>query len=257
MIEVMYVLIAGLIIAAMGYFAIGIPKKMKSPALLLGIVLVGAALFYPGYGYYGDMFETPEETPVATVGAVATFDITLTNGSCVSVGATTQASNMPGTVSADGKTITYQVFYDSGTNSYDGSGVDASALRDSGATNFSIRPIAPVGADNTQLVTIAYNFNEEAKYSSEDVFDESADEKMVEWRIDSARTEGDSTGQYTMLYTDTDSLELRWQLAHGNNTLGDDFTTVGESMSLPVTFSNNYGWSETFTLTWVIIGTDT
>jgi hypothetical protein len=189
---------------------------------------------------------SPSQPDVLT----STFDIEMSNGSCVPYG---QPSWCPATVSDDGDSIFYPLYYDSGTNSYEGSVGSGANTRNSGAANFSIKPLLPPGIfDSSQLPTIYFSFDEESKYENKAIFDN------AEWRINGVRSDETTIdGSHTMLLSDTDWIELRWQLNDGNDSLGDVFGTLAETISCYVTFSNGDGWIDTYELQWIILGVDT
>lgn len=174
----------------------------------------------------------------------ATFELNMVNG-------TMPTGNITGTVNSDGDTITYQMFYDSGNNEF-----GSSSGKTRGSANWTVRPVAPAGAETTQLVTLYMSFDEDFKYEGESAFHETNGEKDCTWRINGIRTdETTESASHTMLLTDDDFVELRWQFDSGNDTIGDKFATVGESFSQYVTFTNSDEWSETYELQWIIIGT--
>lgn len=178
--------------------------------------------------------------PQDTTPSAASFDITPVNGSAWIAG----ENYLTFTVADDEQSGTMQVNQD-GTNTFD---------EEHGSVNFTIDPIAAPGVDNNDLCTIYFEVDETLKYSGEYVFDESSNDYDCDWRVNGASTV-DNDGTHTMLYTDTAWVEFRFILESGTaNEFADEFDTVGESMTIPVTFHNvDWSWSWTFDIDLIVI----
>jgi hypothetical protein len=232
MIEPMWALILGAVIAGAAY--LGYAAKFKGIAMLVGVLMVGAALFLPGYGLYE--FETP---PVdTTIVSAGSCDITMTNGSWAT-------SNLSGTVSDDGKTMTFVLDCAKSANTM---------TKHHGSINFSIVPVAPTGSTADDLIVVNYYVNEKQKYSGEYIFEESGDDWTADWMTEGAVEFDDGEGRTTLLYTDDFWAEFRFDLSSGTDSLGSEMQTVGESTSFSIVFSTA-SWSETYTV--ILITTET
>jgi len=237
----MWALVIGLVLAGGAY--LGYAGKYKGIAMIVGGLFILAALFMPGYGYWGDAFEYDTgTTDTTTVLATTQFDIEMSNGSWAT-------GNITGTAYGDGTGVTYQLNQD-GTYTFDEIYLSA---------NFSLSPVAPTGATNDELITISWSMNEEATYDGDDIFSQTSDVYDVDFWVngitaatsDKAVEEG--SGSWTMQYTDDDYITMAATLSSGSaDTFAENMDTVGESYTVPITFSCG-SWSETFDIDFVVI----
>jgi len=241
MIDVGIALLIGIVALAAGYF--GYAGKFKGLAMVLGGILVLGALFYPGYGYWGDVFEVPDEVDPAW-GTRATLDATMANG-------TWATGTLPSTVSSDGQTITVQLALNTTANNF------TTTTLASGSVNFTFSPLTVAGAQSTDLITVRYTIDDDVRYSGNYVFARSAGDFVCNWYKDStASTTSTSTGQHTMAFTATETVQLRYTLSTGTDSFGSALQNVGDSFTVPVTLSTT-GYSETFYITYIVISTTT
>jgi hypothetical protein len=245
MIEAMWILIAGAAIFLLGYFGKLGSNKMIALIIGAGLFLYGG--FFAADAIWAGTFQIPGVTPTPGTGvAGVTFDIEMRNGSWSGAGQT-------GTVNDDLTMVTYQVDYDSGDNTFHGGTLNDEGA--SGSANFSIKPIVPSGSSNEMLVTIEANFDEMYKYGGEYVFASSGGVYEIDWQDNDNTATQEGHAIHTMLLSDSaDWIELRWTMADGNDTIGDEFATVGESFNMLVTFSCG-DWSDSFTVQWYVAST--
>lgn len=231
MIEATWILIIGAVLLFLGW-----SKKAggyNTLALAIGALLLIGGAFWPGYGLWSDQMSIISED---TVGG-ATLDIT----AATAVGA---GGNLTATVDNVQRTITLPL---------DTAGSNKLTAY-IGAVNFSITPIAPAGSDANSLVSIKYSVNELETFEGDAIFYLSGSQYSCDWATypDLAVT-SDSigtvpSGTHTMGVTDSDCLQWRYRFSQGaTDTLGENLRTVGESISLPITFTSG-GNSYTYTV---------
>lgn len=237
MIEAMYVLIIGIILLGAGY--LGYAGKFKGIAMLLGAVMFLGGAFYPGYGLWDDVFTTDGTTPATTTGY--SFDITPANGS-YDPGAANVCTQ---TVADDEESTVVQIDMDIGDDTFKANYT---------SFNFTIRPVAPTGSTNDDLVTIYFGIDETYEYGGEPVFYESSNVYQAVWSITDSETTENYEGSHTMLYTDQDWIELRCILdGKGSDTLGEELDSVGDEFTIPVKFWADNGWSWTYDIHFIVI----
>jgi len=232
--------VGAIILGAIILLATYMYAKSNLFAWIIGIIVLGAGLFAPAM--VNDLFVEDTDETTSTISTVS-FDITPVNGSWPA------ASGDACTVTIDdneeGATVQLDV--------EDGTGYLPWANYTS--VNFSIKPIAPAGATNDDLVTIHFSIDEDVKYGGEYMFYETGNDYSADWRIDGESTDDDGVGSHSMLFTDEDWIELRLRLSTGADSFCSEMQTVGESVTIPVTFSCG-SWSETFDVTFIVISTN-
>jgi hypothetical protein len=264
----MYIWIAvffiGIVVFFMGVFRKYSPIKMNP---VLGAV-VGICLILPGFiwGIFPAFPAQPlQQTSSPTVivqqpsGTTsltpATFDVDAV--------AVTAATGMWGaaditpitttTFDAAETTLTIPVTCNTGTGNY------AFAVNHTGA-NFTIRPIAPSGVDADDLATIYFESEYDMTFDGEDVLNSNAAGSIydAEWNYltfnDASHQEWDHSGSFTMLYTDSVTLSLYYQLDGENGKLADEFATVGDTTTWTITFHNSdWSWSKSYGVVMICI----
>jgi len=239
MIEAMYILIAGIIILGFGYMG-KLQGGNQKIAYLVGAIMVLGGAFYPGYGVWEDMLDIEAE-PTAAVISGATFDITPTNGSYT--GFSTGVLTV--TVDDDKMGVTAQVAVDSS---------DCFTGGNATSVNFSINPVAPLGATADDLATIHFSVDETQQYAGEYIYTESSDVYEAQFAVDDYGDTVDYEGSHTMLLTETAWVEFQCDLdGAGTDTFGEEFDAVGDKLTIPITFWSDGGFRETYTITLICI----
>ena len=237
MIEAIYILIAGIIILGFGYFG-NLKSNAKIAYLVGGLMVLGGA-FYPGYGVWEDMYV--DTTPDAAIISGVTFDITPTNGSYT--GFSTGVLTV--TVDEDSMGVTAQVAVDSS---------DCFTAGNATSINFSINPVAPLGATATDLATIHFSVDETQEYAGEHIYTETSDVYEAQFAVDGYDDIVDYEGSHTMLLTETAWVEFQCDLdGAGTGTFGEEFDAVGDRLTIPITFWTDGGFRETYTITLICI----
>lgn len=121
--------------------------------------------------------------------------------------------------------------------------------------NFSCNPTAGVGADTTKLVTLHYKTDYLMEYEGELVLEKSGNNILANWSNENHEYDY-YEGSIDMTIDETNWIRCYYNLDGGNDTVGDEFETVGESMSWTVTLWDDYGWTDTYTMMLIVISTD-
>jgi len=237
MISAALALLIGLVVLGLGIWKL--QGNQKTLAIGAGAVLVLCGAVLPGYGIWEDAIDLGGDTPAAvSSGLSADFEITPTSGSWGTADATI-------TIADDDESATVSINHNSTSNYFD---------ENYTAVNFSINPIAPVGATNDDLVTINFAVDETQKYGGEYIFAESSNTYGVNWSINGESVEN-YDGSFTMLYTETAYVELRMELDGSSTGIGAELDSVGESLTIPVRFTAN-GFSWTFDVNLIVVTSD-
>ena len=218
--------------------------SIPSPYVLgIGAVLAIAG-FVMGFGPLigWEQADTDTVTIIEETIAGTAFDITPTNGT-YEWGVS--GIDMTGTVAGNEESITFPITVNS-NNRFAG---NASAV------NFSIKPIAPAGADANDLATIFFSVDENQKFDGEEIYRESSGVMSALWLINVGTSTENYEGQHTMLMTDTDWLCFTfWLDGAGTDTFGEEFDAIGDTLTIPVSFWNSdHSWTQTFDIILVCV----
>jgi hypothetical protein len=258
----MGVFFIGLVVFFMGVFRKHSPIKINP---VLGAV-VGICLILPGFiwGIYPNIgsptspiqtqqnivVTQQQETVVPSAFEIDAVAVTAATG-CWGAAAITPITTT--TFDAGETTLTIPVTCNLGTAHY------AFANNNTGA-NFTIRPVAPAGANADDLATVYFESDYAMTFDGEDVLNSNAAGSIydAEWNYltfsDASHQEWDHEGSYTMLYTGSITVSLYYQLDGEDGKLADEFSTVGDTATWSITFHNSdWSWSQTFTVVAICI----
>ena len=124
--------------------------------------------------------------------------------------------------------------------------------------NFTITPVAPVGATADSLATIYFESDYDMKWGGEPVLYESGGTYWANWTYaagsDSASTI-DYAGSMTMLMTESSYAEINYKLDSGtSDKFSAEINEIGDSGSWDVTFHNaDWSWSQTVPVNWICV----
>ncbi len=242
MLDAIVVLLAGIVIFALGY--LGKAGKYKTAALVVGGVLVLGGAFYPEYGVWEDTFQWDGIIAEDEVITGDIFSIQLTNGSLNTAG----VPNLVGVPSDDGEDITFQLNSD-GTFTLD---------ETEGGVNFSFVSTPPSGTQGADVVVITAKINGLAEVGSNiEVFDQTNNEPDIDWYWNGGGgPDDDDTAVISSTWATMAWVELRFDLDNtAADTFADIYDEIGEQYSIDVTFTSG-SWTESHTLNFYVI-TDT
>lgn len=221
---------------------IRVSKKMPKMNPFVGVI--GGALIIMIGGIAGGYIPNPfvaEETPQATITTIEcpTFDVTPSAGTIALLNSAKDGFTIP----ARANTTAYTLIQED----------NATAWANPTCT-FDIVPEPYLGADNDDLATIYYEVYDaeiavDTSTDSYKLFTKTGGNRQVIWTGDGTKyVDGSSTMQMT-----------------GNVTLTLTFTVTQDSMSrientydpvsVYVKFSNKCGWSETYKVDFILVGT--
>lgn len=206
--------------------------KMVAMAIALIMVLAGIACL---------VVDVEEASVTTTTSPVSDWGITATD--------ITAASWITGTGTWDDEddpgVITLQLNHDTTDNTYDELVFVA---------NFTIDPAAGDNADTTNLVTLHYKTDYDMKYSGEYVLEKSGNNFLANWSVGGVTKY--YSGSVDMQLTDTVDIQAAYTFDSGNETVGEHLDAIGDSTSWTITFWDDYGWQDTFTVTAIVITHD-
>jgi hypothetical protein len=261
----MGVFFIGLVVFFMGVFRKQSPIKINP---VLGAV-VGICLILPGFiwGIFPTIgspaspiqtqpniiVNTPDTTQDTIAPPTFSVDPTAVTAASGMYGAAALTPISTNAFSQDENSFIIPVTVNEGTSYY-------AFANNYSAMNFSITPIAPAGADATDLATIYFESQYNMKYNDEYVLDYNAAETIWDalWVVETFNSathkSWDHSGSYTTLYTTAYTLSLLFELNGANSELPDQFHTVGDTVSWTVTLHNSdWSWSKTVTVNAITI----
>jgi len=154
-------------------------------------------------------------------------------------------SELIGTVAGNGKSITYPIT------------VNSNNMFKSNATsiNFSIKPIAPMGANVDDLATIYFSVDENQKFDGKFIFKESGGVYECKWLVNDEMNVMNYNGGHTMQIIDKAWVELCLVFdGAGTDTFGEEFDAIGDTLTIPVSFWNSdHSWTQTFDIVLVCV----
>jgi hypothetical protein len=235
------------------------PLKHFNPVLgaVLGVALIipgfywGVAPNLPGFEDYGGVQPTTVvvTTPTTNV-AVPTFEITPVKN--------TTGFNLNSTLNSAGTDFTFPFVVTSLDKTDDAAAANSNAVLC--RCTFKVTPVAPAGADSTDLATLYYSVTPtNYEVDSDDHYllmrsNDAEKNPILNWTVDldGAGAKGAVPGyegekSTSMLLTDSGNIWLDFVFA--NQTIAKYFTTLN-GIDFTVTFHNeDYSWSDTFTVT--------
>jgi hypothetical protein len=239
------------------------PLKAINPVIgaVLGVALIipgfywGVAPNLPGFEQYGGVQPTtivvqqPTTTPTTSV-AVPTFEI-------VPVTNTTITAHIHNSTLNTAKTeFTWPMYVTALDKVTDQIATNGNVF---GRATFRITPIAPTGADSTNLATIFYSVSNINAMVDDDRYlclrsNSATKESIANWTVQiggsaakAAVTAAEGEKSTSMLLTDT--AEIWFDAALSNHSIAGHMTTLS-GIDFVITFHNaDYSWSKSYTIT--------